>query len=59
MNKMTMKNIHGNKPKNMTIKPNKKRISKESFSSIKSFQTETKSLDKTKIFNPLSIKKKE
>ena len=58
MNKKPMKNILGNKPKKMTIKPKIKRLSKESFSSIKSFQTETKSLPKSKILNSSSIKKK-
>ena len=58
MNKKPMKNILGNKPKKMTIKPKINRLSKESFSSIKSFQTETKSLPKSKILNSSSIKKK-
>ena len=34
-------------------------LSKNSFSSIKSFQTETKSLNKSNILNSSSIKKKE
>ena len=54
-----MKNILGNKPKKMTIEPKINLLSKESYSSIKSFQEETKSLAKTKIHNSSSIKKKE
>jgi len=59
MNKNPKKNILGNNPTKVTIKPKIKLLSKNSFSSIKSFQTETKSLNKSNILNSSSIKKKE
>ena len=57
MNKNQKKNILGNNPKKVTIKPKIKLLSKNSFSSIKSFQTETKSLNKSNILNSSSNKK--
>ena len=59
MNKNPKKNILGNNPTKVTIKPKIKLLSKNSFSSIKSFQTETKSLNKSNILNSSSTKKKE
>ena len=57
MNKNPKKNIIGNNPTKVTIKPKIKLLSKNSFSSIKSFQTETKSLNKSNILNSSSNKK--
>ena len=57
MNKNPKKNILGNNPTKVTIKPKIKLLSKNSFSSIKSFQTETKSLNKSNILNSSSNKK--
>ena len=58
MNKNPKKNIPRNKPTKVTIKPKIKLQSKNSFSSIKSFQTETKNMNKSNILNSSSIKKR-